>query len=643
MNFIGKLSSLSRLQVRVMSVVMMVVVSYIDDVTGAAFSFTLFYMVPIVFASWFDGLRFAVILSVASACWIFHLEIPGLPFAVVFWNTSSSLFLLIGVAWILNAIHEGHRIRIQHEVDRYVRIVETVIEGLIALDASGNVKYANSRIGNLLGYPVSEMIGMCYTEFIREEHSRMLIEQRRKRGDGQDVGPEEVQFVKKDGTTVWTLANSNTSRTVHPEDYSLVLLVTDISERKRAEDELKRQYRQISAVHDLSSALVRSVHLETRLEDALKTVLDMTGFDAGAILLLDEKRNELTMKYHTGFRGNTVENIQQWPVGIGITGQVCRSGIPQFVDDAAKSDLIDPRIRELEGIRGFASVPLVSKDTVLGVVDILRRTPFVFSVEEQSLLRVFGSQIGVALDNAKLYDAARASEQHIRNLSIDLVRIQEEERKRFARELHDGLAQLLMTLRVNAELALKDLDATDVKMEKRLRELVALVGEAESEAKQISYDLRPAILDDFGLKAAIEVLAKQFMRRTGIEVDLHLPESDVRFESVLETTAYRIVQELLTNVAKHSQASLVTIQMLFRGNLLALTVADNGKGFHPGGTIPFADGLVHSGLRNMRERAESMRGMFRVESAPGRGAEFAIEIPCSLAALEMKHEGEHKE
>ena len=113
-------------------------------------------------------------------------------------------------------------------------------------------------------------------------------------------------------------------------------------------------------------------------------------------------------------------------------------------------------------------------------------------------------------------------------------------------------------------------------------------------------------------------------------VDLHLPVSDVRFDSVIETTVYRIVQELLTNVAKHANATRVTIQVLVRGRILALTVADNGIGFNADKVlIHTADG-THNGLHNMRERAESVRGMFHVESAPGKGTEFSIEIPCIL-------------
>jgi len=260
-------------------------------------------------------------------------------------------------------------------------------------------------------------------------------------------------------------------------------------------------------------------------------------------------------------------------------------------------------------------------------LNIIRRTPFTFSPGEQLMLQTLGKQIGISLENSYLYEMARQREQEIRRLSVDLVQVQEEERRRFARELHDGLSQVLTTLKINTELALKNSGVDDEAAQKHLKEVISLASEAQTEAKQIAYDLRPAILDDFGLKAAINLHASNFERRTSIAVDLHMPPLDVRFGSLIETTIYRIVQELLTNVAKHSHATRVTIQMLLRGKVLALTVADNGQGFDVRrGMGPYTD-RPHYGLRNVRERVEFFGGVFRAESVPGEGTEIMIELP----------------
>ena len=407
--------------------------------------------------------------------------------------------------------------------------------------------------------------------------------------------------------------------------------MNDITGRKRAEDELRCQYNRISAMQKVASVLVGSMDMGWRLESALQTVLDVTGFDAGTIYLASEEAHELILQHHQGLLPGSVEAVKRWQKGYGVTGEVWRTGIAHFVDDALADALIDQTVRKQESIRGFASIPLIASGAVVGVLNIIRREPHPFTDDERSMLQTFGGQMGVAVENAKLFEAARVGEKKVRQLSFNLVRIQEEERKKFARDLHDGLAQLLTMLRVNAELALENLCESQETAAQRIREVISLVGEAEREAKQISYDLRPAILDDFGLKAAIQAHAESFERRTGIAIELHLPESDMRFESIIETTVYRIVQELLANAARHAKASRVTVQLLLRRGILALTVSDNGQGFNVNDVLTHTSNGFHNGLRNMRERTESLKGMFHVESGPGRGAEFAIEIPCTLA------------
>ena len=630
---LDRLSSLSALQVRTISVLTVIVVAIADYLTGVTISFSVFYFIPIVFASWYERKDFAWVLALVSAlCWFAADTLSGaqIPLLIHVWNASSRLVTFAGVVWLLTWVRREKLSRLQAQLARYSRIMETAIEGVLALDRTGCIQHVNSQAAYLLGYDPLDLLGTHYSHLVRDDASRSLIEETQRTGHDGVPQKAEIQFIRKDGSPLWTLANIGSTYDAQKNPDGTILLVTDISERRKAEGDLRRQYEEIVAMQNLSLVLARSLNLKQRLEGALQTVLNATRFDAGAIYLRDEGGTELVLQHSVGFRTRTLALASRWEVGRGITGCVCQTGEPQFVEDALESDLADPALRTEEDIRGFAAIPLVSKEAVLGVVCIIRREPYLFSMSEKSMLMTFGSQIGVALENARLYEDARTREQQVRQLSINLMRIQEEERKKFARELHEGLAQLLTMMRVNAELALENLGKTVESTRQRILEVIGLVGEAENEAKQISHDLRPAILDDFGLKAAIEVLARNFQRRTGVAVDLHLPVSDVRFDSVIETTVYRIVQELLTNVAKHANATRVTIQVLVRGRILALTVADNGIGFNADKVlIHTADG-THNGLHNMRERAESVRGMFHVESAPGKGTEFSIEIPCIL-------------
>ncbi len=640
MKVLDKLSSLSVTQVRVVGLVGVVLVGFIDEVTGTAISFTVLYLIPIVLVSWYDGKAAGIVASAVALGFNFISDFDyeaGFDTVVIIWNTVSRFLIFAAVVWMLDALREMQRARLQAEIDRYTRIVETTIEGILVLDARGYVKYSNVRAAQLLGWSTQELHGKHFTELVTHGVSRMQVGLMASGTDVSEMGPAEVQFTRSDGNPLWAIVNCGS----FPEasnDGGVVLLVNDISARKHAEDELRRQYVRISAMQRLASVLVGSMNMKWRLESALHTVLDVTGFDAGAIYLASKELHELTLQHHEGLLPGSVEAVQTWREGYGVTGEVWRTGVAQFLDDATLSDAMDTTVRDHERIRAFASIPLVASGTVVGVLNILRREPHAFSDDERSMLQTFGGQMGVALENAQLFEAARTGENKVRQLSINLVRIQEEERKKFARELHDGLAQLLTMLRVNAELALECLGGSDEEAGSRIREVISLVGEAEHEAKQISYDLRPAILDDFGLKAAIQAHAVNFERRTRVAVELHLPASDIRFESIIETTVYRIVQELLSNVAKHANATRATIQLLARHRVLALTVSDNGRGFDVHQTLAQSSNGLHNGLRNMRERTESLKGMFHVESSPGRGAEFAIEIPCTLAEMQREEQ-----
>ena len=637
MNVLDRFSSLTALQVRISGILMVVVVGMADYATGESISMSVFYLIPIMFASWYDGRVSGIILSVLSALlWFLAETIPGSHPSILIpiWNASSRLMIFTGVAWMLHAIRQTKLIHLQDEVDRYARIVETAVEGVLAIDRNGFIRHANSQASLLLGYDAKELSGRRYTQLIHNEESATLLEEIRISRDHQPAGPFEIQFVKRDGTPLWTLLNASATFSAKKERDGIVLLMNDISDRKRIEENTQRQYLEIVALQTLSSVLARSLHLDRRLREALETVLEVTKFDAGVIYLANGGGKELILQHAMGFRGESQDLIRRWDIGRGITGGVCRTGAPQFIEDAVLHTSVDSAMRQQEDIRGFASIPLVSKESVLGVLNLIRREAHPFSESAKSMLVTFGRQIGVAVENAKLYEDARAREKQVTKLSVNLMRIQEDERKKFARELHEGLAQLLTMLRVNAQLALENLGKPGNGTEKRILEVIALVTEAEQEAKQISQDLRPSVLDDFGLKAAIEVLAVNFERRSGVVVDLHLPMSDVRFDSVLETTIYRIVQELLANIAKHAESSRVTIQMLLRGKVLALTVADNGKGFNIDEALARSNDGSHSGLRNLRERAESVRGVFHAESAPGKGTEFSIEIPFVPAAYQ---------
>ena len=200
-----------------------------------------------------------------------------------------------------------------------------------------------------------------------------------------------------------------------------------------------------------------------------------------------------------------------------------------------------------------------------------------------------------------------------------VVEAQERERRRIARELHDDTGQALTSVLIGLRLAEDSDDLEGVRA--TLRDLRETVTASIRDLRSLAVELRPTALDDFGLEPALERLVDTFGRRTGLVIDLHVSGLEVRLGEDIETALYRVVQESLTNVAKHAGATRATVRVDGHDHVVDLAIEDDGRGFEVSGP---ALGL---GLISMRERAELVGGSLRVESTPGQGTTLAVEVP----------------
>lgn len=220
-------------------------------------------------------------------------------------------------------------------------------------------------------------------------------------------------------------------------------------------------------------------------------------------------------------------------------------------------------------------------------------------------------------------------QETLRNLGAYILDAREEERRSIARGLHDELGQLLTALKLD----LTSLAATCVEPQQlaRLEAMVGLVDATFGAVRRISDDLRPLVLDDLGLIAAVESLARKASQHMGIEVTVRRTEEDPPVDPRVATALYRTVQEALTNVGRHAQATDVCVDLAVQGTDVVLSITDNGVG------MP-ADALAREGswgLKGLLERALMLGGRLNVENAPGAGARVSLHVPMqSDAALE---------
>lgn len=210
----------------------------------------------------------------------------------------------------------------------------------------------------------------------------------------------------------------------------------------------------------------------------------------------------------------------------------------------------------------------------------------------------------------------RLADSRLRLLAHRSILANVADRRRFSRELHDGINQLMVSVLYRIELAQRKLKHNNLEGLSDLDKGYQVLNEAIQEVRRISHDLRPTLLDDLGLEAALEGLLDRFTERTNIQLDLDIRLPGESLPEDVEITIYRLVQEGLTNVERHSGAALLHLRLWVRGEQLWLKMQDNGCGFDPDVLERF-EGI---GLRNMRERVELLGGDFRLVSKPGQGA-----------------------
>lgn len=241
-----------------------------------------------------------------------------------------------------------------------------------------------------------------------------------------------------------------------------------------------------------------------------------------------------------------------------------------------------------------------------------------------AVLLVFAGGLALNVSEHRLADSK------LKAMAQRIVQSQEDERARVSRELHDGISQLLVSVKFQFELAQHQLDHGDERASDSMRQGLGRLGEAIGEVRRISHDLHPSLLDTLGLAAALDQLSREFAQRTGIAVQQHTDhEMTALNRQPAKTVAlFRIAQEGLCNIERHAHASQVDIQLCRHGNRVELTLIDNGRGC-PADALYASAGI---GLRNIRERVEHLAGDFSLQSIPGRTT-LRVSLPLEREAL----------
>ncbi|NTU79322.1 MAG: PAS domain S-box protein, partial [Chloroflexales bacterium] len=513
--------------------------------------------------------------------------------------------------------------------------------GISILDSANTLAYVNPALEQILGLDQASLLSGSHQArcYLRPDGTPMPIDEyasTRTVRTRQALANVETGIVTETGAVIWT---SISTAPVDFPDWRVVIVTTDISARKAAEAQaraaLAAEQTARLAAEQASERMARLQALTADLAGALSrdaVIAMLTGHSiaatgaAGAVVsLLDPDSQQLEIIGWAGCGAEELAAFQAIPRSAPVPMiTAVQTQAPVWLTSYEEAEARFPgsgAVMAQFGHQAHVTLPLLTPDRVLGVMSFGYPAPNAFAPEERAFLLALAQQCAQALERARLYTEVLVSQERLQHLSERLVAVQEEERRHLARELHDEIGQALsgLSLMLTPGPTLPS-DALHAHLAAAQHQVARLI----VQVRQRSLDLRPSMLDDLGLHPALVWYLTRYSEQTGIRLDVELQEIEGRFAPLVELTAYRIVQEALTNVARHAGVAHATVLVWVVNAQLMIEVSDMGQGFD---LELVRRAYASNGLVGMRERAALLGGELTIESAPGAGTRLFAALP----------------
>jgi two-component system sensor histidine kinase UhpB len=455
------------------------------------------------------------------------------------------------------------------------------------VDESAVVLYGSPSVERVLGYPPEELVGRNATELVHQDDLSRVLEAHRAalRDPGAAQRGVEFRIRRKDGC--WrvfeALGSAFQYRSAGPR---AILTLRDITDRQRAEAALRESEERLRLTLDAAKCGIWDWDIPSDRVTWSERVYELHG---------------LTPETFGGRAEDFLRAVH--PEDVPLVGEAIRRALEERADYGVEFRVIHPT--------GETRWVWTNGQVLFG--------------PDGTPVRMLGATLD-ATERRHGEEALRASHEQLRQLARRLDEVREEEVTRISREIHDELGHALTALRLDLSWLVPKLRRNREPVRQKADEMLELVDDTIDTVRRIASGLRPPALEDLGLVAALESLLERFADQTGMRVELQATADDV--PKVARRAFYRIVQEALTNVARHSRASQVRVVLESSPDLVRLEVADDGVGIPPGmienpGTL---------GLVGMRERATALGADFKVEGGPGSGTTIRATLPRSREA-----------
>jgi signal transduction histidine kinase len=435
-------------------------------------------------------------------------------------------------------------------------------------------------------------------------------------------------------TLLGQIALSNAPRDYTDRDLAVIQRMASIYalaiQRKRDEDAIRQYAGRLQHIHEIDRAIL-SAHSPADIAQAtLSHLYKLVPYQHACVTLFDSETD--TARILANYAYDAFQPAMQESIPLSAFRSLVALWEGQtYVKTTVESDDWQPpccQITLAKRLRSFITVPLIVQQNTIGALTLGATTPDAFSAESLELVHEVVNQLAIAIQQARLFEQVHDGRERLQTLSRRLVEVQEIERRHIARELHDEIGQTLTGLHLLLEINTRAVGTQS----QNLQNAQLLVNELMRRVREISLDLRPAMLDDLGLLPTLRWHFNRYTTQTGIEVLFKHHGVERRFAPDIETAIYRLVQEALTNIARHAQVDILTVRLWADEELLEVQIEDTGVGFDLDTVLA---GKTSSGLTGMRERVELLDGTFMIRSQPGQGTCLAVTMPLEHAVLTM--------
>jgi len=500
---------------------------------------------------------------------------------------------------------------------------ETTDAAIFLFRGSRNI-HVNAAACRITGYSYQELVAMPFWQVLHPDFRELVQARGLARQEGEDVPSSyKVAIVTKGGEIRWLQYSGNVI------DYQgqLAVLGTayDVTPLVEAEQALRAYARRLEALSQIDRLGLMGLSRREIANAALDHIRALIQCDRASIVEIASATKDCVMLAVSPASATAIPpgrrfKLSRWQVALDGPRDAMHY-VPD-IDALPALTVLQQEVRA-EGIRSYIAVPLLARQKLVGVLNLGASTPHAFDQSLCSAAQEVAQRLAVVLYNAHLFGALAISRQRQEELSRRLERLQEAERQAIARELHDEFGQTLTALSIHLQLAMHG-DAQ--RQARHLADTQRLVEELAVRVRRMSLDLRPPMLDDLGLLPTLLWYFDRIAQQHQLQVTFEQHGIERRFDTEIESAVFRIVQEALTNIARHAQTNAASVRLWSDASTLSAQIEDKGQGFDLDQVL---NRRSSSGLRGMQERAHLLGGVLVIESYPGAGACLTALLPLA--------------